>query len=117
MFADVKAKNWGQAYSFVANTNNTDLNSFIADLNGANGDLRTFSSLANVKTRVLHATDNDALVHTDLQWSTAVGAIYDSLDLQVVNKDGSLESHMAGREASLMFLHRSFPSISCAGTS
>ena len=89
MFADVKAKNWGQAYSFVENTNNTDLNSFVADLNGANGDLRTFSSLANVKTRVLHATDNDALVHTDMQWSTAVGAIYDSLDLQVVNNSGS----------------------------
>ena len=39
MLANVKARNWNQAYSYVANTNTTDLNSFISDLNGANGDL------------------------------------------------------------------------------
>ncbi len=55
----------------------------------ANGDLRTFSSLGNVKTRVLRATDNDAVVRADMQWSTAVGGIYDSRDLQVVNNNGS----------------------------
>lgn len=89
LLSNVQARNWQQAYSFVANTNDTDLNSFIADLNGANGDLRTFSSLANIRTRVLRTTDNDALVHADMQWSTAVGAIYDSRDLKVVNNDGS----------------------------
>ena len=89
MFSSVQTKNWSQAYSYVANTNNTDLNSFIADLNGANGDLRTFSSLGNVKTRVLRATDNDAVVRADMQWSTAVGGIYASRDLQVVNNNGS----------------------------
>ena len=89
MMASVQARNWQQAYSYVANTDSTDLNSFISDLNGSSGDLRTFSSLANVKTRVLHASDNDALVHADMQWSTAVGAIYDARDLKVVNNNGS----------------------------
>src|SRR5579883_848388 len=88
MMAQVQARNWNAAYSYVANTNATDLNSFISGLNGTNGDLRTFSNLASVRTRVLHASDNDALVHADMQWSTAVGAIYDSRDLQVVSQDG-----------------------------
>lgn len=89
MLSEVQGKRWKAAYAFVANTNDTDLNSFISDLNGTNGDLRTYSNLGNVKTRVLRATDNDALVRADIQWSTAVGAIYDSRDLKVVNNSGN----------------------------
>jgi hypothetical protein len=87
LFADVQAKNWRSAYALVSNQNNVDLNSFIRDLSGSNGDLRTFSTLSKAVPRVLREDDSQALVRTDLQWSTAVGGIYDNKDLNMV-KDG-----------------------------
>jgi hypothetical protein len=84
MFAAVQNKNWQAAYELVSNKNTVDLESFKRELNGSNGDLRTFSTLAKVTPKVLRETDSDALVRTDLQWSTAVGAIYGSRDLKAI---------------------------------
>jgi len=86
MFDDVKAHNWNAAYEVVANKNAVDLQTFIKDIAGSNGDLRTFSTLSTVTPKVLHESDNDALVRTDLQWSTAVGAIYGTRDLKAVKQ-------------------------------
>jgi hypothetical protein len=51
--------------------------------------LRTYSTLQEFPTKVLNQNDNQALVRTTLQWSSAVGAIYDTRDLQVVREDNS----------------------------
>ncbi len=87
MFDDVKARNWKAAYSYVAASSNVDPANFEHDLAGRNGSLRTYSQLEGVNTRVLRETDNDAVVRTELKYSTAVGAFYDTRDLKVV-KDG-----------------------------
>lgn len=87
MFADVEGHNIGGAYSFVAPSSNVDLQTFQHDLLGSNGSLRTYSQLEGVDTRVLHENDSEALVRTELRYSTAVGAFYDTHDLKVV-KDG-----------------------------
>lgn len=85
LFSDVQAKNWKAAYELISNKNQVDLQTFIRDLGGSNGDLRTFSTLAKATPKVLRESDTQALVRTDLQWSTAVGAIYDIRDLNVTN--------------------------------
>ena len=87
MFDNVQARNWKAAYELVSNKNAVDLQSFVRDVGGSNGDLRTFSTLAKVTPKVLRENDNEAQVRTDLQWSTAVGAIYGTRDLKTV-KDG-----------------------------
>lgn len=87
MMADVKAHNFNGAYSYVAPSSNLDFETFQRDLQGTNGSLLTNSQLENVDTRVLHETDTQSLVRTELKYATAVGAFYDTRDLKV-EKDG-----------------------------
>ena len=89
MFARVKARDYAGAYSYVAKQSNTDLPSFARDLAGRDGSLRTYSSLQQSDTKVLHQSDNEALVRASLQYATAVGAFYDTRDLKVVNEGGT----------------------------
>lgn len=88
MFANVKGHNLKGAYSYVAASSNADYRSFERDLQGRDGSLRTYSQLEGADTRVLHQTDNEALVRTELKYSTAVGAFFDTRDLKVVKDDG-----------------------------
>src|SRR5512147_974977 len=81
---NAKSRNWDGAYQLVAKQSNTDRNDFIRDLAGRDGSLRTYSSLQRYDTNVLRETDSDALIRTNIQWSTAVGAFYDMKDLKVV---------------------------------
>lgn len=89
MFDNVKGHNWKGAYSYVAPSSNVDLDTFRRDLAGRNGSLRTYSQLESASTRVLHETGNEALVRTELKYSTAVGAFYDTRDLNVAKDDGA----------------------------
>ena len=88
MFNRVKAHDYGAAYGYVAKSGNGDEKDFASDLAGRDGSLRTYSGLQTVDTKVLHETDNQALVRATLQYATAVGAIYDTRDLKVV-KEGN----------------------------
>lgn len=88
MYKQVSAKNWNAAYRYVAPSSNVDENTFIGDLNGRWGSLRTFSSLQSVETRPLKKGDDQALVRANLTWSTAVGPIYESVDLKVAREGG-----------------------------
>ncbi len=89
MFANAKAHNWHGAYSYVAGSSNVSLDGFIRDLTGRNGSLRTYSQLDSADTRVLHESENEATVRTQLKYATAVGAWYDSHDLKVVKDEGA----------------------------
>jgi hypothetical protein len=89
MFGNAQSRDWKGAYSFVAASSNVGMNTFQRDLQGRNGSLRTYSQLENVNTRVLREADNEALVRTELRYSTAVGAFYDTRDLKVVKDDGA----------------------------
>ncbi len=89
LFDGAKSHDWKAAYSYVAGSSNVDQNAFIRDLAGRNGSLRTYSQLDTVNTRVLHESDNEAQVRTELKYSTAVGAYYDTRDLKVVKDEGA----------------------------
>lgn len=89
MFANVKSRNFAAAYSYVSPSSNLDFTTFQRDLLGSNSSLRTYSQLEAANTRVLHETNNDALVRTELKYSTAVGAFFDTRDLNVT-KDGNV---------------------------
>jgi hypothetical protein len=88
LFARVRAHDYNGAYSYVAPTSNVDLPAFTRDLTGKDGSLRTYSSLAEINTKVLGEGDNEATVRANLEWATAVGPFYDTRDLKVV-KEGS----------------------------
>lgn len=87
MFADVKTHNWQGAYSYINPAGNVDYQEFQRDLLGRDGSLRSYSQLEGVDARVLHESDTDALVRTELKYSTAVGAFYDTRDLKLVKGD------------------------------
>lgn len=89
LFERVKARNFDAAYSYVAPASNVDQGAFFRDLNGRDGSLRTYSSLADVQTKVLRETPEEALVRTFLTWSTAVGPLKATRDLKVVRHDGN----------------------------
>ena len=85
----VKARDFHGAYAYVAKTGDNDEQAFASDLAGRNGSLRTYSSLAQVDTKVLRATDDQAMVRATLEYATAVGAFYDTRDLKVVKEGDS----------------------------
>ncbi len=87
LFAHVKGRDYRGAYAYVANNGNSDEAAFARDLSGRDGSLRTYSSLQQADTKVLHQNDSEALVRVTLEYATAVGAFYDTRDLKVV-KDG-----------------------------
>jgi hypothetical protein len=84
-----KGRDFAGAYKYVSKSSNTDQQSFAKDLSGRDGSLRTYSSLQKFDTKVLHETDNDALVRANVEWSTAVGASYDARDLKVIREGDS----------------------------
>ena len=100
LFAHVKAHDYKGAFAYVAKSGDTDEQAFARDLSGRDGSLRTYSSLQQADTKVLHASDNQALVRASLEYATAVGAFYDTRDLKVVKEERQLEGGMAGREGS-----------------
>ena len=50
----------------------------------------TYSSLQSFEAKVLNRNDNQAVVRATMQWSSAVGALYDTRDFQVVREDRGL---------------------------
>lgn len=88
MFASVKAHDWHSAATYIASSSNMDPGALQRDLQGRNGGLLTYSQLETINTRLLHENDSEALVRTELKYSTAVGAFYNTRDLKVVRDGG-----------------------------
>ncbi len=88
LFSHVRNRDYRGAYSYVAPASNVDLTTFTRDLTGKDGNLRTYSTLAETNTKTLSQSENEAMVRAQLEWSTAVGGFYDTRDLKVV-RDGS----------------------------
>lgn len=98
MLANVQGHDWKAAYSYISPSSNVDLQSFVRDLNGRDGSLRTYSSLESFNTRPLHENDNESVVRTEMKYSTAVGAFYDTRDLKVVKEGGQWKIVWAGEK-------------------
>jgi hypothetical protein len=82
----VQVRNWDAAYTQLATANKVDQPSFVRDLAGSNGSLRSFSSLAGWDLHPLHANDSEADIRATMHWSTPVGATDDVRDLKVVHE-------------------------------
>src|SRR5262245_61414083 len=54
---NVQRRDWDAAYAQLATQNKADEPSFVRELAGSNGSLRTFSSLANWDLKPMHASD------------------------------------------------------------
>jgi hypothetical protein len=84
LFADVKSRNWDDAFNrYLANAANLRRADFIAELSGRDGSLRAYSALDKVDTSILQGNQNQALVRVNLKYSSAVGALEDRRDLEV----------------------------------
>jgi len=86
LFDHVKSRDFKGGFAYVAESGDTNEQDFARDLAGRDGSLRTYSTLQQADTKVLHATDDQALVRVTLEYSTAVGAFYDTRDLKVVKE-------------------------------
>jgi hypothetical protein len=85
----IKTHDAAGAYRYVAKTSNTDEQEFAHDVFGDDGNLRTYSALQVFDTKVLRENDQEAAVRANLQWASAIGAVYDTRDLKVVREDNS----------------------------
>ena len=84
LLRSVRERNWPKAQAQLANANQVDGSAFVYDLAGGDGSLRTYSTLEDSELSVHHQNAGEALVRVKLNWSTAVGSISDTRDLQVV---------------------------------
>jgi hypothetical protein len=89
MYDHVKNRDYAGAFTYIAKASETDQNAFYRDLNGKDGSLRTLSALQKVDTRVLNESGDAANIRATTEWSSAVGAVYDTRDLKVVKEDGA----------------------------
>jgi hypothetical protein len=79
----IQAHNYEQAYASLDRSSDTDLASFVRELGGSDGSLRTYSSLQTAEVSPLHADGDQALVRVRMNWSSALGSLDDVRDLHV----------------------------------
>lgn len=87
-FDRVRAHDWDAAYAMVKPGPGVSKESFVNDIGGNTGSLKTISSIQKVDTKTLNESGSDADVRADLQWSTAVGALHETRDFKLTNADG-----------------------------
>src|SRR5262244_1717627 len=73
LLQNVQRRNWDAAYKQLSSQNKVEQPSFVRDLSGSSGSLRTFSSLVSWDLHPLHATDAEADIRATMHWSTPVG--------------------------------------------
>lgn len=84
-YSEVQRRDFDSAYNYVANKQDVDRDTFIRDIRGSDGDLRSLAALSDFDTQQLSTDGSNAKVRANLQWATAVGAYYETRDLKVVN--------------------------------
>jgi hypothetical protein len=89
LFDEVKDRNWKDATDYISKSSDVSADDLRRDLGGTNASLKTFASLQKVDTSVLHQNDHDAVVRTRVEYSSAVGALYDNRDVHVLNENGT----------------------------
>ncbi len=89
LMSEIQSRRYQQAYQSLDPSSDTDQASFIRDVAGSDGSLRTDCSLQSVDVSPLHATPDEALVRLRMNWSSAVGSLDDVRDLRV-RRNGSI---------------------------
>ncbi|MGA7340300.1 MAG: hypothetical protein WBE72_18085 [Terracidiphilus sp.] len=80
----IRLRDWGQAYSSLANRDQFSQSQFMQDLTGYYPSLRTYANLESFDVRPLHASADDAEFKLKLYWSSVVGTWVSTRDLHVV---------------------------------
>jgi hypothetical protein len=81
-------RQWGAAYSQLANKGEFTQADLQRDLTGTYLGLRTYATLDHFQVSPLHASQDDAQVRLKLYWSTVVGTFEDTKNLHVVRNGG-----------------------------
>jgi hypothetical protein len=81
-------RQWGTAYSQLANKGEFTQADLQRDLTGTYLGLRTYATLDHFQVSPLHASQDDAQVRLKLYWSTVVGTFEDTKNLHVVRNGG-----------------------------
>src|SRR3954469_7307197 len=89
LYENVQRRTFDVAYSYIANTQDVDKATFIRDVFGVDGNLRSFSALSDFQVQQLSRGGDNAKVRADLQWSTAVGAYYETRDFTLHRRNNS----------------------------
>ena len=85
----VKSYDYRGAYEMVAPSSNVDFLTMYRDIAGRDGSLKTLSHLDRAEPRVIARNENETIVRTSLDWTTAVGALHENRDLKLVNDNGN----------------------------
>lgn len=89
LMSEVQAHDFQRAYASLDPSSNTDPESFIRDVAGSDGSLRSYSSLQSADVSPLHADPDQALVRLRMTWSSALGSLDDVRDVRV-RRDGAI---------------------------
>lgn len=89
LMSKIQAHDFQQAFKLLDPSSDADLPSFVRDVGGADGSLRTYSSLQSTDVSPLRADNDQATVRVRMTWSSAVGSLDDVRDLKVL-RDGSV---------------------------
>ncbi|MCU1306920.1 MAG: hypothetical protein JWN45_1615 [Acidobacteriaceae bacterium] len=84
LLENVQRRNVDAAYSYVGNTQDVSLDAFSREVSGSDGNLKSLAALNEFQIRALKFGGEEATVRADLQWSTAVGAFYETRDFNAV---------------------------------
>jgi hypothetical protein len=85
-------RQWGNAYSNLANKGEFTEPEFVRDLNGTYVSLRSLATLDHFEVRPLHETADDAEMQLKMYWSTVVGTFSDTEKLHVLRNGNRWEA-------------------------
>src|SRR5258706_5170829 len=84
LLENVQRRNVDAAYTYLGNTQDVSLDAFSREVSGSDGNLKSLAALNEFQIRTLKTGGEEATVRADLQWSTAVGAFYETRDFNAV---------------------------------
>ena len=82
--SDVQARNWDRAFARLDHSNEIQQPEFVREIAGADGSLRTYSTLQGFDIWPVHADAAHATLRVKLNWSSAVGSLDEVRDLSLV---------------------------------
>lgn len=83
MLSQIQSHNFDAAYNRLANRNDVDKNTFVREFTGSYGSLLTIGTLEGFDVAILHATDEQATARARLHYTTGVGPLDDTRDMNV----------------------------------
>lgn len=83
LMKELQHRDWNAGSLQLADTSAVDPAQLARAVAGGDGSLRSLSSLESWETTPLHETADDAKIRTTIHWSTPVGPINETRDLQV----------------------------------